>query len=60
VKSNQGNLTPYGYSINNSEADLSDGNELVAEKMSRVNPPGHDCVMVGQHPQTRIGIHFPG
>lgn len=27
--------------------------------MSRVNPPGHDCVMVGQYSQTRIGIHFP-
>ena len=30
------------------------GMNLSLKKMSRVNPPGHDCVMVGQHPQTRI------
>ena len=56
VNNNPGNLTPYGYSINNSETDLSGRNEPFAEKMSHIDSSGHDRGMVGQHSQTRFRV----
>jgi len=56
VNKNPGNHTPYGYSINNSETDLSEMDEPFSEKMSHIDSSGHDSVVVGQHSQTRFRV----
>lgn len=56
VNKNQGNRTPYGYSINNSETGLSERNEPFSKKMSHIGSSGHDSVVVGQHSQTRFRV----
>ena len=56
VNKHPGNLTPYGYSINNSETDLSERDEPFAEKMSHIDSSGHDSVVVGQYSQTRFRV----
>ena len=59
VYKNPGNHTPYGYSINTSETDLSERNEPFSEKMSHLDSSGHDNIVVGQHPQTCFRICLP-
>ena len=56
VNKNPENRTPYGYSINNSETDLSERNEPFSKKMSHIDSSGHDSVLVGQHSQTRFRV----
>ncbi|WP_347280780.1 hypothetical protein [uncultured Phocaeicola sp.] len=56
VNTNPENHAPYGYSINNSEPDLSERDEPFAEKVSHIYSSGHDNIMVGQHSQTRFRV----
>ena len=52
------NPKPYGYSINNPETVSALWNEPSAEEMSCFHPSGHARLLVGQHTQDRIRIHF--